>query len=87
MLAQDDETFIRQIINMKLASNSMDHKPSCDRKSLEILAMTYVNQFLVKHPSVGILVIIGLLLREDFEVEAKAADDVSVLVVLANKYI
>ncbi|ODN04552.1 Thyroid adenoma-associated protein [Orchesella cincta] len=72
LLAQDDESYLRQIINRKLSGSD---SPCCDRKSLELLTKLYSEQFLLTNPIEGLLLLIGLLVREDFEVEAKAADD------------
>ncbi|CAL8123751.1 unnamed protein product [Orchesella dallaii] len=72
LLAQDDESFYRQIIDNKLSGSD---GPCCDRKSLEVLTKLYFHHFLLPNPIEGLLLLIGLLVREDFEVEVKAADD------------
>lgn len=75
MLAQDDESFLREIISRKLRDTC--NNACCDRKSLEVVMHVFTREFLIPNPIEGLLVLIGLLMREDFEVEAKAADDVS----------
>lgn len=41
-----------------------------------MLVHLFIHEFLVQNPIEGLIILVGLLVREDFQVEAKAADDV-----------
>jgi hypothetical protein len=73
-LAQDDDSEIRSIINSIIADGSAT--AACDRKSLERLVDFYFKNIVKPFPLHGLTLIIGLLLRDDFEIKAEEADDV-----------
>lgn len=75
ILAQDDEGLIRQVINGKL-KEALHGKPVCDRKSLETIVSLFLKHYFVRHPVEGVLLLVGLLQRNDFECEVETADDV-----------
>jgi len=74
-LAQDDELEIRAIINSKLPDYKTN--PACDRKSLERLVDVFFSKVFEPHPLECLIVIIGLLLRDDYQISTEEADDVS----------
>lgn len=75
-LAQDDDLEFRSIVNAKVTSTSS--VAACDRKSLENLVQCFLESFVKVHPLEGLTLLVGLLLKDDFEITTEDAHDVRV---------
>lgn len=72
----DDEEGVRNELHMKLV-NSATIGPFCDRKSIELVLMLFLQDLGKYHIVEALLVIVGLILRDDFDIPFTEAEDVS----------
>jgi len=79
-LAQDDEMGIRETLFIGLFGDAIA-AAMCDRKALQVIMKTFCSQMLHCEENKGnrmsaLVLLIGWILREDFELKSEEADDV-----------
>jgi hypothetical protein len=72
-LTQDDEQIVRIELNSKLNVK----QAVCDRKSLELFVDLFLETVLSQHTLEGLVLLVGLILRDDFDIKLTESEEVT----------